>query len=354
MAGILNSKERLIDFIITPQGRRQMVDGRMRIEFATLTDQHTFYSTTHPDRVADDASTRIFFETHTSTTDTIVPELDAGGAGTILQPFRAGSFLIDGKTFASGTYTTSTGSYYQILSGSDILGRSVQLSESLVKHFEGLRILSTEDQFSNSSDFQISAITGSFLITDQDLGLNQGKGIYLKDLTPGDTQTDGTVFLKNSPSIYTDPRLGHLPNYKWLPPRNLPQEGQHPDDVKLRLSENYPDFSKQSSTPPGTQESSEKFIDSLISRQSVAFEFTDTSIENNLVGQMFEFSKSGVDKLSIIDYGIHNDLNQTITDNPSSVDSNPKHVFFLGKILTDEEEVQTFMNIFTLVFDNKE
>jgi len=340
MAGILNSKERLIDFIITPQGRRQMVDGRMRIEFATLTDQHTFYSTTHPDRVADDASTRIFFETHTSTTDTIVPELDAGEEGNVLQPFRAGNFSIDGKTFASGTYTTSTGSYYDILSGSAILDRSVQLSDALIKHFEGLRILGTEDQFSNQTGFELSAATGSFLITDQDLQLNGGKGIYLKDCTPGAPATDNTVSLKNSPSIYADPRLGHLPNYRWLPPINMPQVGQDPNDESLRLTQNYPNFSDQGTQKPGTPESSQELINNLSARQSVTFEFKETSIDNNIVAQMFEFSQDGIDKLSIIDYGY-----STVTG---------EHIFFLGKVITDDEGVQTFMNIFTLVFDNKD
>jgi len=72
----------------------------------------------------------------------------------------------------------------------------------------------------------------------------------------------------------------------------------------------------------------------------VTFEFKETSIDNNIVAQMFEFSQDGIDKLSIIDYGY-----STVTG---------EHIFFLGKVITDDEGVQTFMNIFTLVFDNKD
>ncbi|MEC8392196.1 MAG: hypothetical protein VXZ58_04860, partial [Actinomycetota bacterium] len=101
MAGILDSKERMIDFIVTPQGRRQIGDGRMKIEYATLTDLHTFYTSSLPDNVADDAAGRIYFEAHSSQTDLITPEIDSGN---VMKPFRAGTFNIQGKRIAEGTF----------------------------------------------------------------------------------------------------------------------------------------------------------------------------------------------------------------------------------------------------------
>ena len=344
MAGILNSKERLIDFIITPEGRRQMASGRMKIEFAALTDQHTFYSTEHPDRIADDASKRIFFESHSSTTDVIVPEIDAGDKENNTQPFRAGNFVVDGKTFAEGTYSTSTGSYYRQLSGSSIIDRADQLTESLVNHFEGLRILGTNDTISNYTGFEVSAVSGSFIITDQDVLANQGKGIYLKDIStsenPEGREPDGIVDIRNSPSIYSDPRFSHLPNYRYLPPRNLPGPDQSENDPVLAMG-SYPNFSSAGKTLD-----LDELIDSLSSRQKIVFDFKETSIDNNIVGQMFEFSNQGVEKLSVIDYG----ASYKMTDNGPQ----PSHVYFIGKLMKDQEGVQTFMNIFTLVLESKE
>ena len=46
MAGILNNKERVLDFTITKEGRKQISSGRMRVEYASLTDRHTFYQAT--------------------------------------------------------------------------------------------------------------------------------------------------------------------------------------------------------------------------------------------------------------------------------------------------------------------
>ncbi len=343
MAGILNSKERMIDFIITPSGRRQMADGRMRIEFATLSDEHTFYTSSSPSGVAEDASKRLFFETYSSTTDVITPELDGGDQGNNLQAFRAGSFQVEGTRFAEGTYDISTGSLYTTHTGSKIFSRAGELTKSITKHFEGMRILGTEDLFSNSTGFELSAVTGTFLITDQDLSINQGKGIYLRDLVGttvpamddfDDLIPDGVVNLDYAPSIYTDPRFSHLPNYRYLPPRNLPKPKQYEDDPELTLGD-YPDFSAD---PNGI--TLDKLFDDLVTRQSILVDFKETSRDNNIISQMFEFSNEGVNKLSIIDHGVSEDA-----------EGNLRHIYFLGKIINDSNEVQTFMNIFTVVFE---
>ena len=96
MAGILDSKERLIDFILTQEGKRQAGIGQMRIEYATLTDYHTFYESElfEGEEFASDPGMRIFFEATNRYQDTIVPELVGG---TVMNPIRTSEFLFDGK-----------------------------------------------------------------------------------------------------------------------------------------------------------------------------------------------------------------------------------------------------------------
>ncbi len=77
-------------------------------------------------------------------------------------------------------------------------------------------------------------------------------------------------------------------------------------------------------------------------KQSVEIQFDDTSRDNNLIGQVFEFSSTGIEKLSIIDFGIFTD------DDPFSPG---KQIFFIGKLYRDANGSETFMNIFTLEFD---
>lgn len=336
MAGILDSKERLIDFIITPQGRGQMADGRMRIEFATLTDMHTFYTSSRPDGIADDASGRIYFETHTSRTDLITPEI---APGNFMQPFRAGSFVIAGKNIAKETFqTSSTGFTSDALTGSQIQDDAESMLSSLFKHFEGMRILGSEDVFSNSSEFDLGASTGSFIITDKDLEMNQGRGIYLKDLSPNyfpederDTDVDGSVSLEKSPSIYADPRFAHFPNFRYMPPVNVPEHNKEP-----QVLGNYPKLNSANET--------ENPIAHLSTRQKVTVNIAEVSKYKNLFCQAFQFSNlqdaSIIDKLSIVDYGVF----------PGPIGGSPRHYFFVGKLYRDAEGVDTFMNIFTLEF----
>ena len=61
MAGILDKKTRVMDVIVTREGRRQMADGDLRATFASFTDKHTFYE---KDIVSGstDPTKRIYFE----------------------------------------------------------------------------------------------------------------------------------------------------------------------------------------------------------------------------------------------------------------------------------------------------
>ena len=66
MAGILNNKERVMDFTITDEGKRQAGQGEMQFKFATFTDYHTFYDVSGSAEfplLSSDGSERIFFET---------------------------------------------------------------------------------------------------------------------------------------------------------------------------------------------------------------------------------------------------------------------------------------------------
>ena len=58
--------------------------------------------------------------------------------------------------------------------------------------------------------------------------------------------------------------------------------------------------------------------------------------------QFFEQDISGIDKLSIVDFG------EFIDDDPLSPGM---RVFYVGKILRDKFGAETFCNIFTIVVD---
>ena len=70
--GILDKKTRFIDLVVTQEGKRQIAAGKLRAEFATLSDIGTFYSKAEHD----DVDNRIYFEVMERPENSIVLEIE--------------------------------------------------------------------------------------------------------------------------------------------------------------------------------------------------------------------------------------------------------------------------------------
>lgn len=364
MAGILNSKERLIDFIITDQGRKQISDGRLVIEYASFTDRHTFYEMSgsdHPD-VAEDASNRIFFEATDRHQDIIVPEIRAGS---FMQSFRAGDFSVEGRRIASGTFQlTPAISETNALTGSDLNRAEIPFLNALVTNFQDQRILETEDVFSNTSGFELTYHTASFVLTDNDLDFSMADDFERMAVAV----PRQTIDLNSWPSIYNSDRFDHLCNFKFMPPINeklRPSDPNVPIGLYPQLAADTAKANYLATNPDGTVlyidsksatalddslqlaaigrfTSKEVMLNYLDSKQNVTFTFKDTSNENNFIAQLFEINGSeneDIEKLSIIDFG-------EFSEEEFGRDV---HVYFVGKLRKDSLGAQTFLNLFTVV-----
>lgn len=362
MAGILDSKERVMDFYITQEGKRQAGFGELRVKFASFTDLHTFYersgSLEQPD-LADDASNRIFFEAFSRYQDVIVPELEAGFS---LRPFRTTDFQVAGGLIASGTFkvgfidtpdvmlASSSNGQESFISGLD-LTVTPRLLDGLTQNFTDLQTIATIDEYSTNNNFivQPSSYTDFKIDDDTDyLRTSQSSG--------------GVVSLEDVPSLFNDFRFERFANFLYLPPENMPMPGE----AKGSKLANYFNFSESgvataSSNPGDTAAevallSSEgkkdvKFstlLDWLSTKQKFTVSFDQTSRTNNIVCQFFETSNLGFDKLSVIDYGEFPDENP---GSPASLASPHRRVFFVGKMKRDSTGAETFICIFTIVID---
>ena len=326
MAGILNNKERVIDFLITNQGKRQLSDGRMIVEYASFTDRHTFYhASASLEGISEDASNRIFFEAAQRHQDILVPEVDAGAA---MQSFRAGYFNVEGRKIASGTIPgVGTSPDAQELTGTFLVDNISEFLGSLSTNFVDQRILQTKDLFSETTGFSLSAHTASFVITNDLLDFAA---------EPGTNVGQADVVLTNLPSISNSSRFQHLPNFQYLPPINVKDRSDEPDTPLA----DYPQYTSQMST--GNPFSSKQmFMDHIGGKQSVSFTFKETSMANNLIAQVFEVGDTNLEKLSIIDFG----------EFSGDGDDSSLHVFFVGRIRPDENGCHTYINLFTLVFE---
>jgi hypothetical protein len=320
MAGILDNKQRVMDFVITREGLRQAGTGQMRIKFASFTDHHTFYEASGSAEIpelAADASNRIFFETHNRYQDVIVPELEAGYS---LRPFRTANFEVVGGTITSGTLRTGISNHPNILSGAQLAKNIAPVLDGITNNFKEQRIIGTLDEFSLYQELKLSPSTGSFTLDDNTNFLRAGTG------------KENEAFLDFVPSLFSDRRFAHFPNFKFLPPVNLPRPGENSSQPLGQ----YVDLGERNII------TIEELEASLANKQKVDILFSETSRRNNLAIQFFEQEFNAVDKLSIVDFG-------SFEDNDSI--SPGKRVFYVGKIMRDGDGAETFMCIFTVVID---
>lgn len=338
MAGILDSKERVMDFIITDEGKRQATSDGLKVRYASFTDYHTYYETSGSlslPNLASDASSRIFFEAYSRHQDTIVPEL-IGGVN--MTPFRAGQFQVVGGVVADGTFRTGLISSLNVmLATASIDGQAVYdgidyqavsgVLNGITQNFNDQRIIGSIDEFSASQNFTLSTDYQEFKIDDLTVyGRTSQKS------------SNGVVNLEDVPSIFNDKRFSHFPNFEYLPPENVPKPGQEKGDPLGH----YPMLNEEPIL------SLQDVLKDLDGKQKVEIHFDPTSRNNNIVCQVFETGAKEFTKLSVVDFGTFAD---ETPGSPESLESPDRRVFFVGKVKPDASGAETFLCLFTVIID---
>lgn len=318
--GILDSKTRIFDTILTPEGRKQLAQGTLRATFYSFTDSGAIYAedtivsgsgSAGPDAL--DGTHRFTLEATGLPQDSISFEVD--DSGKLLAAPTSGSekFNIIGGQIFSGSKEHQrihvTGSQFNSLS-------KVLLSSS-INSFKNQMILRSPDPLDDKEK--------QFLLGNKDVKFNIAKDRPFK---PGSVSTANINHIEG---FFQDKRLSSIPNFQFLPPVNKPRAGE----TQRRPIANYLSVNQPS-------------IDSMdvLEKEFGQFEtadilFTETSKENNLLCQLFETSQDRMSKLDVIDFG-------TLIAEDGSL----KHVFFAGKVFMDDYNCPTFVNMFSLIFEN--
>jgi hypothetical protein len=304
MAGILNPKERVLDTIITPTGRAQMSTGEMKIRYASFSDRQMYYSKKTEVELSDPGE-RIYFESYATDSDLIIQELDADAN---LNPVQTDTFTVYGGNVVSGSAQQGNVRLF-----------SNALSADSINSLSRQMIIGTRNLLKSelASAFSITPSTGSFYFD------------YVAE-NASETQTILTASLNDVESLWQDYRVTNTPNYKFLPPQNLPL----PNEVTGSVIGNY---TKINQDPP---QSYEAIQENLEGRQVQKFTFSNTRTANDILGQVFEISEKKLSKLVLIDGG---EFHVAGAVNP--------RVFYAGKLYRDSRGSLTFINIFTLVFE---
>ena len=317
MAGILDSKQRILDTIITKEGRRQIASGELQIKYVTFTDSHTFYSESPAgDGSVEPADDRIFLESFHRPQDQIVFETDNDAR---LLPFAGSDIKIGygGKIYKDVVSSVNTNEEQIAFSIDETLDAAETLLYAAENNFKDQKILGTLDKITGHSGFLVEPNYIQFKITDT---MPFGKS----DITEAS--------ITSVESLHEDKRLQHLPFYQYLPPVNLPKPGQEVGEPLGR-------YKRLSQPEVLTLDDLEKELDG---KEVSVIDFSETSLPNNIAIQFLEFSPGEMQKLSMIDFG----------EFPSEDPFSPgKRVFFVGKIYDDDEGMSTFVNIFTVIME---
>lgn len=330
MSGLLDSKERIMDTIVTLEGRRQIADGKLKIEYVSFTDGATFYSLDAVSGSAD-VTSRLYFEQGHLPQDQITFEADDSGK---LKPFKnsqgiqvLGGLIPVPATVTSDLFSGSQISTYNFLTGTAFSSTAESLLASSVDNFKKLYVIGTKDVlFLEEESTKLSKQTVSFKVTEN-------------NPLPANKKVKDLVVL---PSIFNDKTFNKVKNFQYLPPINRIYDKfvnrKDPEVINDNSIGNYPQLSDFKGNYGFEELNVElKSLEEKGFKETVYFDAT--SLTNKLFSQVFEITGNSLQKLDILEFGTFKHENKI------------KQVFFVGKVFLDQYENNTFVKIFTLVFE---
>lgn len=358
MAGILDSKTRFIDLIVTSEGKRQLASGDLRAEYASFTDMHTFYDKALG---AKDASGRIFFEVMDRPENVIVVEKDDSGR-LIEMNFSTTSSIVGDNIFTTN-YSENVPSLLAT-SGSQFASVSSDFISASINHFNKNYLIGTK-QGLKGQEFKLDSNSAVFTISNS-IPFSAGPKQKIINVNRADP-------------FLLDEKLSHLPNCQFLPPvnqdgsaygsysdlrntskqnwadiknelgatafSNLEIKIEDDPNVRVDMSGDFNVYNRESLTP----------VETALPKEFKTFTFQNTSDFNNIFFQIYETNSGSVNsnvqpgqnsikKLDLVDAGVFYD------------ESDPngkfeKRVVYAGKVFYDDYDTPTFINMFTIVMD---
>lgn len=304
MAGILNPKERVLDFVLTEEGKKQLPFGKLEFAYATYTDLHTFYEGT--DGIADDSSGRVMLEAYTRQQDKITPTSFEDGR---LQPFGVG----DLKFIGDGPFTIVTSGSVSAV-GADSISTDPVYFDALVQgsidNFADNRILGEIDEFASGIQFEVSPTTVTF------------------PTSKYSTEADITTY----DAFFTDRRFSDKLNYQYLAPRSA--------DGSSAFNMVFPDPRTVSGEDPASIDRVGPIEALTRSASAREVSISGPTVGPDMIAQVFEKSDNGsIVKLSIVSIG------RTINELNEIVD-----IYQAGKVVVDEDGLDRFIAVFTFGF----
>lgn len=310
--GLLDPKSRILDVVLTDQGRKTLADNNLKIAYYSLSDSSAYYSNDINSGSAD-VTGRVYSECATDLPQDVISLLvnDSRQVSGIRSTAIPESTSVYGGQLLQGVVTSNT------LSGSDFRETVGFVMSSSLQNLRNNFILGTVDNFFEDSEFLVAPSRATFEIVSD-------KNSALLD----------TVNVSALEGFFQDPLLSHIPNFMYLPPVNKPTESQKTPELLGQYSSLGGDVVYNFSDIDNELEESKK------NGRLKTFKFDPAPRDNNVHLQLFEQTSSGLSKLDLVDFGTYRGKL-----------GNPVRVVFAGKVYLDDYGVETFVRIFTIVLE---
>jgi hypothetical protein len=314
-----------------------MAEGTFSINYASFSDATVVYEKDVEEGHIDPTK-KIYLEAFNAPQDQIVFEAD--DSGLLMPPTNTFVFSKSGLFVSSGKLRNLTNDYVisgsfteTPLSGAYFASQLEGILTSSIDNFKKLQIIGTMDRLFMDQDFALSANEIQFNITSNNETVQM---VYPTNVNMLD-------------SLFNDEKLRNLINFRWLPPIKKTDDGSvdktNPVDLASRNLHlgTYPPWGK---IDPLTFAEIKEELRKYESTSKTIY-FDPTSKDNEILAQFFEIGDSEARKLDVIDYG-------KVYDNSQNVKTSSHHVFFVGKIVSDNNGTDSFIHLFTLLFGSSE
>lgn len=357
MAGILDKKIKMFDLVVTQEGRRQMSLGGFIPVFASFSDKEVVYSDLQ--KSTKDATEKIYFQTPSAMPDDqIIFETDDSGKLLVVDNQEKFSIVNDDVyllTSSNDPYASGSDYFSVSVTGEQFASTVELIKDRTIESFQRNKMIKTLSGFdADDKSFKTNIDNHTFVISNS-VPFPKGPLTHENDID-------------NAETFMFDSKLAHNQNFMFLPPKNVNGEdfGVYEDlrstrketfeDIKRSLGIlKIPEYDKfeedntvlnyEGDLVIKNRAPNLPFDSTLISKECAQIYFSKTSEFNNFIGQFFEEEKSTgkIKKLDIVDAG-------EFTDELDEEKPN-KHVYYVGKVIFDSNNIPTFVNIFTVILD---
>jgi ankyrin repeat protein len=223
MSGILDKKQRLVDFILTADGYRQVENGDLRFVYATLTDKDAIYDRRQNEyNVADLDAMSFNFEASSNFFDKLNSEIDLKQTANFeLRTEIDGQYIDLRNNEYQNTLTKPASLIFDKISGSfaeNLVNQQIILTDNFFN-------LNLETGENNPISLYVSKINKDKINLNSEINLeNQSCSIQLNSLTDYNTLCNSNSLNLSKTSMIEDDRFKNKLNYLFLPPTNMNTE----------------------------------------------------------------------------------------------------------------------------------